>query len=142
MPITNAPVGDNATISYSLSGTAGSYIAFANIEDITGNKIDVPKVITTKIDNAAVTKQGGVPDCGAIGVKFRFLKSMLTTVLGWVNNKTSLWFQVATDPSGPTPGTVTATGFIGSIDPLGTLTQNKEIITDGTIEISGAGTLT
>ncbi len=138
----NAPVGDNATIGYSTSGSAGSFTVFANVEDITGNKVEAPVVTTTKIDNAAVTKQAGVPDYGSVSTKLRFLKSIMSTVLGWVAAKTTMYFQVITDPSGPTPGTLTCTGFVKSVDPLGQLVQNKEIITDVTFEISGAGTLT
>lgn len=142
MPLTNQVTGDNATFSYSTSGTANSYTAAGNIEDITGNKITVTEVKTTKLDSAAELSQPGLPDYGQVGVKLRWLKTFVTLALGWVTNKTRLWFQVVvTDPATTNTGTLTFTGYVKELDPVGQLVNNKEVITDVTLKVDG-GSLT
>lgn len=133
-------VGNKAKLFYSLDNT--TWIPFAKIEKIKGGKLAAPEVKTTKLDSDAEERQPGLPDYQPIEADIRYAASMTTTIKGWMDNQTSLYFKVEVNDGTETNSSDAVQGYVSDFDPFGELVNNKEIISSITIARSGKSTFT
>ena len=138
-----AVVGDLANLQYSSSSSTG-YTTFAQIEKIKHFTVEAPTVVTTPLNATNETSQPGIPDLGEITGQLKFASSMYTTIMGWVNNKTVMYFKTqVNDGSSPTTGSYSyVQGWIKSFSPIGDIERNKVLLSDITIKVTGADTFT
>jgi hypothetical protein len=133
-------VGDLATLSYS-TDSGSTYTPFAEVKEINGNKITAPEVKTTSLADAAETSQPGKPDHGEISCKIEFLKTITSTILGWMTNRTVIMIKLTAD-DGATDSDNEVSCWVKEFDPFGTLKDNELVISTITFRVTGAGAFT
>ncbi len=135
--------GDAALLQYA---TDSAFINFGVIETISGNEIVSDEVETTKLADTSRQFQAGIINAGEIKGTFRFNGSQSGALAALQLAKTQLNFRIVptditdTAANATTNSFETYVGFIKAFKPLGELTINKEVITEVTLKLSGAGT--
>jgi hypothetical protein len=158
------PVGDNATLSYSLSGTlstgtltsgtwagnlsgtitaVGTLTPLSGIYDITPNALAIKEVDTTKIDSLAALSQPGTPDYGEVTLTVGYDNALTTLVNGWVAAKQVLFFAPTVDDFSVADSKESFLGWVKGWTPLSEeLKKDEPAKAKLTIKITGVANFT
>jgi hypothetical protein len=131
--------GNKSKLLYSLDGTT-EWTELGKFEKITGGKAKAAEVKTTTLDSDAEERQPGLVDYQPISAILRYAAAMTTTIKGWMDNQTMLFFKVELNEGATTKTSETVAGYIDEFDPFGELNNNNEILSSITIARSGKPT--